>query len=319
VKIDELIENIKDGDFGDIHSLLAFKENKLFLEEYFAANGQLSGSFINNHYRDKKQVTASASKSIISALVGIAIDQDFIEDVNLPIYSVFPDYSDLFNENKKQITLKHLLTMTSGLKWYESTMVFNDDALATTKSDDPVKYILSKSLVRTPGTAYKYNTGLTMLLTKIIERKSGISCEQFARDNLFEPLGIKDFKFTEYSEFYLRSRDLLKLGILYLNDGIWNGKQIIPNSWIRESTKPNTDAGIEFYGYKWWYKSQKVNGDDIKSYYAMGFGGNFIAIFPDINMVIVSTAQNYDENWKDNFYNMTKDYLLPAVIAKKQI
>ncbi len=306
----------RDDDF--IHSLLIIKNGNLVFEEYFAGH-QFDLSSENpldlvevDFDKHTLQFQASVSKSITSALVGIAIDQGLIQGVDEELFSFFPDYQDLNIGEKSQITLHHLLTMTSGLPWYDDDIDGDDsDEVIMLLHEDPIRFILDRPLNNTPGTYMEYNSGSTVLLGEIVRRVSGMDLHEFAKQYLFTPLGITNTQWTHCKNaeditsagggLYMRPRDMAKFGQLYLQEGMWNGQSIISTGWIGESVQNHVisynrwaehfiDTG---YGYQWWLAQFDV---DINVFTAMGFGGQYILVFPEKELVIVITGGNYEAN-----------------------
>jgi CubicO group peptidase (beta-lactamase class C family) len=325
-KIFELIEKIKNGKYKDLHSLLLVKDGKLVLEEYFAADGKITGPFVNQVFRERVQMLASVTKSVNAALVGIAYDQGIIKTLDAPAFELFPEYSELIKDGKEQIQLHHLLTMSAGLEWNELVIPYSNsrnDAMVMRRRPDLIRYCLEKPMIQKPGEKFVYHTGLSVILGEILKRSVGISGDKFAEKNLFKPLGISTYNwgFTPDSllktggGLALRLRDMAKYGQLFLNNGKWGGEQIISEKWVKESTRPHISTSSGNYGFQWWLRKFKISGQDIDSFYAIGNAGQFIFIFPELEMVVVSTAQNYDSGWSRRFYEMLGTYILPAVIG----
>jgi CubicO group peptidase (beta-lactamase class C family) len=300
--MNELLNNIDHR----IHSILIVKDDKLVFEEYFPGYAFYHGPFTDFN-RETKHDLASVTKSFTSALIGLAIDQGFIQDVNQKLFSFFPEYIELNNEEKDKITLEHLLTMTSGLEWDESTYPYIDprnDLFQLIHQNDPIRFILDKPIVKEPGTQFHYSGGSTNLLGEIIRKSTGIRADEFAEHYLFSPLGITDYNWLELSnnvlytsgDLKLRPRDMAKLGDIYLHGGSWKGTQIISEWWVDQSTKSFIYATSDWdYGYQWWSYTYKFNSVQIVSFSAQGWGGQTIVVFPGLDMVVVTTAGYYDE------------------------
>ena len=274
---------------------------------------------------------ASVTKAITSALVGIAIDNGFIKDVNEKVYSFFPEYSQLNDEEKDRITLEHLLTMTSGLEWNEmdvsvDTRNYENDLIQLFIVPDPIGYILAKPVVAEAGTRWYYSGGDVNLLGEVIRKATGLSVEDFAEKYLFTPLGITEYEWDYITPYIvhasgnlkLRPRDMAKFGYLYLNDGVWNGERIISKEWIEASTRdyaslPN-DWAQEYgdrYGYQWFLQTYYADSTPFDSFLRDGWGGQRITVFPDLDMVVILTGGNYATYAPVN--EMITRYILPAV------
>jgi CubicO group peptidase (beta-lactamase class C family) len=315
-KITNMINQIFRGSYGDIHDIIIVKNKKLVLEEYFRGEGRIYSGFIENLFRNKKHHWGSATKSVLSVIVGIAIQEGFIENVDEPVYDFFPKYANLRNEKKDRISLKHLLTMSAGLQWKSP-----DDVQGMWRTDDIIRYCLEKPVVAEPGKQYNYSNGWSTLLGAVVSNSSGKDFEEFSRKYLFSPLGITDIWFQVYPEgttdtdggLYIRPRDYAKIGLLLLQNGLWNDKQIINEDWIQESTrahiKPNQST---WYGYQWWGMEFNLNDTSINTYYASGYGGNYMFVFPEPDLLIVFNAEIFDKN-AGYFRELLDKYILPAV------
>jgi CubicO group peptidase (beta-lactamase class C family) len=216
------------------------------------------------------------------------------------------------------------------LSWDERTYPYTDarnDHARLNLSTDPVRYALARPLVGPPGTTFVYNSGIAITLGEIIYKVSGVRADKFAERYLFAPLGIADYYWWKYPNgtvqtgggLQLRSRDMAKIGYLFLNGGRWQGKQIVSEEWVKESTKPQVGAGqlpawaqAQSYGYQWWLGAFRVRDRVVESYSAQGRGGQFIFVFPALQMVAVFTGWNDNKLWNQPL-DMLQQYILPAV------
>ena len=300
-----------------IHSVLLVKNDQIIIEEYL--NGQVS---------DQKHDLRSATKSIRSILLGIAIDRGFIENVNDPIskYLKSPIPKKNLDERKEKITIKHLLTMSSGLDcndWDKKSKGQEDKVY---KTKDWLQYTLNLPMVNEPGTVSNYCSMGAVLIAEIISQASGITIDKFAGQYLFNPLGINNVSWGHTSRkkiipsgkrLYMTSRDMAKIGQLILNKGKWNEKQIVSKKWIKESTTPKTKiTGID-YGYLWWNIPFKVNEKIFISKTALGNGGQYIFVFPELDMVAVFTGSAYNSQEDKLPFKAMTDILLPTFTTKK--
>lgn len=270
-KISALILKITAKEYEDIHSILIAYKNQLVFEEYFAEYGKRNGPKINSIFRDKLHHLASTTKGITSLITGIAIEKQLIERVDAPIQQYLPNFKKLFTSIKFRISVEDLLTMRSGLEWEQFKYPFSDrknDGGNLVRSDDVIKYILNKPMITEPGKKFNYSNGDPTLLGEIIKYASGMEVDQFAARHLFTKLGIFDFLWTRYSDgtietdggLALTSRDLLKIGQLILNKGMWNGEQIVSEKWVIESTKKRLNINLtRGYGYYWNQKYTQSN------------------------------------------------------------
>ena len=283
--LSEMIRMIKKEDLN-VNSLVIQRNNSTVLDAHF--------------YPQKPEYlhdVASITKSLTSLLVGIAIDQGFIKSVDQKVIDFFTDKESLFNtESKKAITIEHLLTMTSGIC---SGFFQGENMREEMKSSDtPLAAILSADLADVPGRQFSYCSAGVQLLSMIIESSSGMTMENFAVNHLFKPLGINDYRFgTDLSGYtnasgdcFITARDLAKVGQLILDEGVYDGRQIVSKHWIQQSTTDKSSPnGEESYGYLWWLR--KDLGGLIE---AQGRGGQRLIILPEKHIVIVMYGTGFE-------------------------
>ncbi len=343
----DLMNTLLNRNDHFIHSILIIKNGKLVFEEYFNGSDLVvnqetmkdlissGGDLVTKEKefdRDTLHFQASVTKSFTSLLFGIALDRKLIRGVNEKMFSYFPEYSTLNSGEKMEITIKHMLSMSSGIPWSEA-YPYNDSRnyiYQLLSADDPLKYVLQLNLFASPGRAFNYNSGTTVLLGEIIKRASKMSLENFAKNYLFTPLGITKFQminlqnakevFFASSGLYLRPRDMAKIGQLYLQEGLWKNKRIASAKWIRESveksiTLPSAHSlqyFAEGYGNQWWLGT--FYSKNTKAYMAAGFGGQFIVVLPELRMVVVLTGGNWDKSSLFLSYDFVVDnYILSAL------
>jgi CubicO group peptidase (beta-lactamase class C family) len=324
--------SVPDEPYRNISSVLIVKNGKLVVEEYFPRGKDDRREQAFRRVTPHEQT--SATKSVTSILVGIAIDRKLIKDVDEKISTLLPEYADvLAASDKGKIRLKDLLTMQAGLSWDEWTLPYTDarnDHIRMLRSDDPIRYVLEQPVVAPAGTKFVYSSGISIVLGKIIAKASGQRVDKFAEQNLFEPLGISDFYWSKYPDeivqtgggLFLRPRDMAKLGQLFLNGGQWKGKQILSEKWVEESTKgwvgateiPKA-ARADGYGYHWWVSSFKVGDQVVNSFSARGRGGQFILVLPKQQVVAVFTSP-VDNASMFQPLDMVQKYILPAAVQK---
>ena len=233
----------------------------------------------------------SASKSVLSALVGIALDQGYLESLQDPIWEFFPEYLDAADPAKEKITLEDLLTMRSGL---ETTS--NRNYGRWVQSGNWVRHVLTRRVVGEPGGRMIYSTGSSHLLSAVLTKATGMSTLDFARLHLGQPLGISIPSWMQDpqgiyfggNEMHMRPRAMLEIGELYLRRGQVKGRQVVSEAWIQASLKPRTQSrwSGRQYGYGWWIRT--MAGHQV--YYAWGYGGQFIFVVADLKMVVVATS-----------------------------
>ncbi|MGC1342190.1 MAG: serine hydrolase [Candidatus Binataceae bacterium] len=203
------------------------------------------------------------------------------------------------------MTLRNLLTMSSGLEWHEIDTPYTSDKNSEIRMDsapDPYRFALEQSVVAPPGQIWNYNSGSTELLGAILRKATGKPLDQLARSLLFEPLGITDIEWYKYAHgnpsaaagLRLRPRDLAKIGQLVLQHGAWNGKQLVPAAWIDASTTPQINGLlIFFYGYQFWLGRSLINKHEVDWAAAWGLGGQRLFIVPALDLVVVVNAGLY--------------------------
>jgi CubicO group peptidase (beta-lactamase class C family) len=296
---------------SEVHSVVVARHGKLVFEQYFPGVDQPWGEKEGprEFTATTKHDMRSASKSVISLLVGIAIDRKLIASADEPVVKFFGEYQAVKQAGWDAITLRHLLTMSSGIKWDE-TLPWGDpknDEPHLAFDEDPLRYVLSKPVAAPPDTLWSYNGGGTDLLGGILERVSGKPLETFAREALFQPLGITDLEWKNYPKngklaaaagLRLRPRDAAKIGQLVLGGGMWNGEKIVSADWIEKSITPRFQAagyfgGTLFYGYQWWMGRSLAGAKEVKWVAAFGWGGQRIFIVPELELVMMTTAAQY--------------------------
>lgn len=240
----------------------------------------------------------SVSKTVTSVIFGVAITRgDFKAGLNTPILKFF-DVARVKNvdDRKRRMTLKDVLTMTTGLNWNEE-VPYDDprsDSSLMEATDDWVQYVIDKPMAEEPGKVFNYSSGATELLAYIFQKETGQDIDAYGEKYLFAPLGIKHHWKRTYlgvidteGGLYLSGEDLAKIGYLYLHDGLWDGKQVVSKDWVKESLKPYIDAEEHFrYGFKWWL--YPLNGKFV--WMARGFGGQELMVFPEENLIVVFTG-----------------------------
>lgn len=325
--IDELVSDIRAEKIRNIHGLIILKDDKIITEEYF-----------DEFSRNKLHYTASVSKSFASALLGLAIDHGFFDGdiqavLDRNVSELFPAYRDLIMEDplKSGLKLKHLLSMTAGFEWDEHSYPYSDprnDCHRINHSDDPMKFLFDRKLIHEPGTEFYYNGGLSLAISWLIESWTGKSVDRFAETYLFNALGIKDYRWEEVSGglidtdggLHLKPLDQAKLGYLFLNDGIWQGKQLVSGQWVKECTSvQHLNMDMPDYSYQWWCGDFYVLDKAYYTYMASGHGGQKILVVPELELVMVITQQVFSNPYGDlNFIAMLSDYIIPSLTGGKR-
>jgi CubicO group peptidase (beta-lactamase class C family) len=329
-----LEKRLNELDEHRIHSLLVVKNGKLVFERYFPGNkfnlAQYTGE--TGFDMDDTHNLCSATKSFTSALIGIAIDKGFIQSVNQGIFENLSDYAYILNTTpqKGAITIKHLLTMTSGLEWDDETYPYSDprnDLYQMFNSIDPIRFILLKPLIEIPGTFFAYRNCNTNLLGAIVHQASEDRLDDFSRKYLFNKLQIHEFEWQMISQnvvfcsgdLRLRPRDMAKFGYLYLNEGVWKGERIISQEWINQSVHQHISfsqawGDLDGYGYQWWLWND-IDGEQINAYAASGWGGQWIVVLPEHNTVFVTTGGNYYTEQAIPIESLLANYIIPSLLT----
>ena len=326
-----IAERLKETE-ANVHAVVIVRRGKLVFEQYFSGYDEPWGQDGRQHAFDatSRHDMRSASKSIISLLVGIAIDRKLIASADEPVVKFYPEYAAVQSPGWDQVTLRHLLTMSSGMQWDENRG-WNDpknDEPHLGFEPDPIRYVLSRPIAKPPDMAWTYNGGGTDLLGNILERVSGKPLEAFAREVLFQPLGITDLEWKTYPKngkiapaagLRIRPRDAAKIGQLVLNRGAWGGRPVVSAGWIDQSVRPRFQAigyfsGLFFYGQQWWMGRSIVQENEVKWIAAMGSGGQRLFIVPDRDLVVMTTSGLYfAPRQGDGALDLLTNFILPSV------
>lgn len=316
---------IRGGEFKKIGSVLIARHGKLVYEAYFDGDAKT--------LRD----TRSATKSITDVLVGIAIDEKKLSGVNARVLAMLPERARKMRNpdpRKDKITVEDLLTMSSPLEcddWNDASRG-NEERMYVIEDwaqfilDLPVRGHMQLGDHPEPpkyGRYFSYCTGGVFVLSEVLQKATGLRTDHYAQQKLFEPLGITDATWV-YSPLIipqtggglrLTSRDLLKIVELYRNGGVWQGKRIVSETWVKVSTAPHAQIDDQTeYGYLWWLKPFKSGGKDYPAYFMSGNGGNKIAVFPTLDVAVVITSTNYNtRGMHEQTDKLLTDYILPAV------
>ncbi|MGB5819584.1 MAG: serine hydrolase [Saonia sp.] len=325
--------SIEKGIYPNIHSVLILKNNELVYENYFDGKDELWGKELGviAHHRDSLHDVRSISKSVVSACIGIAVMQGKIDGIDQSIFDFYPEYKQYDTGKRSELTIAHLLTMSSGIEWNEDVPYDDPEnsEIQMTSSTDPIEFVLSRPLTNSPGKVWEYNGGTTQLLASIIEKTSGLNVHEFAKKYLFEPLDIKNSEWVFFpdtklpaaaSGLRLRSRDLLKIGMLYAQKGTWNGIRILSDDWVNRSTTSHIRFGRNNnvgYGYQFWILSADTIWENQSHTIAaaIGNGGQRIYLDTKHNLITVITAGNYNQ-WtieKDS-EALLRDFIYPSFL-----
>jgi len=319
--LEQAVAEIAEGKYGDMDALLVLRNNYLVLEHYTSPL---------YHGRDYRRSAKSITKSVTSALVGIARGQGKMPPLDSNLLELFPQYTDIANMDmrKQKITLEQVLSMTAGFEWDEFT-IGDTNEMKMMRSEDWIKYALDQPMSHTPGEKWTYNGGCSMMISGILKNAIGPDVVDYARKYLFDPIGIENWNWLNIrggvtntvSGLAMSRRDMARFGVLYLNGGRWQGKQIVPEDWVTRSTSVQVLGKGDYfpyaYGYQWW-RLQDVEPTVAMlaindAYFALGIGGQFIFVVPHLNMVVVSTASNFGPD-EALFLKLLRDRIFPAVL-----
>lgn len=320
IKVNSFIRELRKGNLQrPITSFLIVKNGYLVVNESF-----------NGYNLETPHTLQSVTKSITSTLVGVAIQNGFIKNLDQKVVDFFPEYQsiDHLNPHKRSMNLEHTLTMRTGQAWTGERHL----GPLNRHPGDRMKYVLDYKMETEPGKKWYYNSGIAILLGGLIENATGMNTEDFAQQYLFEPMGIESAKWSWSHRgiphtgggLFLKPADMARIGYLYLRDGKWGNRQLLPDWWLKEATTrhvPHTNsiAGVSKigYGYMWWLmplqKTDKSSAPP-EIYMAYGHWGQFIFVVPRYDMVVVFTNNNsasYSDEIKP--ISLLYDYVLPLV------
>ena len=316
---DDLVRRIRhENECPHLHSLLIIRNGYLVLEEYF--NG-FDAETVNS--------LQSVTKSFTSAVMGMAIEQGKIQGVYEKVSDFFPDIQDIQNMDDRKASMKFrdLLTMRSGTDYTEGYDSSPHSKLKRLERGWD-RFYLNRPMVSKPGTRFQYDSGGVILMSAMLKNRTGMHVDKFAEKYLFAPLGIKNFRWIKNREghphtgggLYLRPLDMAKFGLLYLKNGKWENKQVVPAWWVEESFKKHVTFARRSrrrhtgYGYLWWIQESDPAGSgehDIFS--ARGHGGQFIFIIPEHNMVVVTTSESNHNTGLQKPIDFLYSDILPAL------
>jgi CubicO group peptidase (beta-lactamase class C family) len=323
----ELMDTLRTVPGHLVEGIVIAVHGKLVFEEYFdGVNHPTYGEGPISYDRQTKHCLSSVTKSVTATLLGLAIDRGSAASVDEKLFDFFPEMADLNTGLKSGITLRHLVTMSAGLQWDESTYPIGDmrnDITAWFRYDgDLLRFVLERPMVAEPGTLFTYNGGLTNILGEVVRRASGQRLDLFSETAFFAPLGITDFSWYllrpdfvyASGDLSLRPRDAAKIGQLYLQGGLWNGSRLLSEAWVAASATPaflmEPWPGFAGYSFGWWLKTEAYGAG---AFAAEGWGGQAIIVMPELDAVVVFTGGSY---WKSPLlspHRMMVNYILPAI------
>jgi len=322
--------DIGEGKYGYVDSMLIIRHGKVAYERFYGHDyasiydkeSKMPGPLVVNdpsgpynyfnawwhpYYKGTKLHTMqSVTKSVVSAVIGIAVDRGDFPALDTPVLSFFdPDTVANVDDRKRRMTLRHLLTMSTGLEWDEDVPYIDPTNSFAIMAGTPdwVQFTIDRVMAREPGEVFQYNSGATLILGHVFRLATGVDLEEYAVKHLFEPLGIDNYEWKRtpfglvdtQEGLFIAAGDIAKIAYLFLKDGQWEGHQVVSKEWVKASIEPSVsvvdDHSIE-YGYKWWLYHYQYEGEDRVAFAGAGFGGQRPIVLPEFDLVMVFTGWN---------------------------
>lgn len=315
--------NRQNLDNLNIDSILVIKDNQLVFEQYFPGE-TVNGTSVN-YDKNTNHAVFSVSKSITSLAVGIAIDQGFIFSVDDAPVDYLSEHSDVLSVGEKaNLTLNDSLSMQAGFTWNELT---GNSFQQFSQAADSVSFVVSQPLASTPGTSFTYNTGVTHMVGEVINGATGMNMDDYTNTHLFNDMNITNFSWNRHADgtvlagsgLNITPRDMAKIGQLMLNEGAWNGSELVSADWVEQSTLPQANMTstptANGYGYFWWLRDFALeNNTTTPAFFAAGYGGQYIYVLPELDMVVVFTSGNYGTGTQTLPHTLMDDDIMPSLI-----
>ncbi len=317
----DMINGIRSEKYPRIHDVTIIRHGKLVFDLELSEENLLRPGLAGLTRHDRNHYIASATKSIVSAVVGVAIDNHIITSERDSLFNYFMDaYPNLKNwdDSKWDISLADLLTMRAGYECQDG-----GPGNGWIEAGDLVRYVLERPMINPPGTVFSYCSGSTAVLGQVVAKASGQTFEKYADENFFGPLGISSPEYHYHKSgipslghgIWMKPPDMAKIGQLFLNKGVWNGTRVLSEEWIEKSIKPRFRLSNGFDYSFYWYSGDVRQKDKIyKFYHAAGNGGQLIFFSYDVDMVVVFTAGNYDDAQQSIPTTLLKRYVVPSIL-----
>lgn len=303
--LDGMIEHVVGNGIG-ADSILVIRHGYLVSDAYFPPfdEGEI-------------HIVYSCTKSVVSTLVGIAVEEGYLDSLDTIVLDVFPNRTvQNMSAWKEDMTLRDLLTMTAGFDARDSYLYDWEGLERMHESEDWVQYVLDLPMAEEPGTRFEYTNGVSHLLSCIVTETTNMNALEFATEHLFGPLGITEAEWSTdpvgnnwgYSGLYLTPHDMAKIGLLFLRGGEWDGEQIVSREWVEEATSKRVHAGtlLDDYGFQWWVSPRGY-------YSAIGYKGQFIHVVPELDLIMVTTGDIAEDF--NRIQSLLETHVIPAVIS----
>jgi len=322
--------DIGEGKYGYVDSMLVIRHGKVAYERsyghdydrIYAREARTPGALVEHdpsgpynyfnpwwhpfYRRGTLHTMQSVTKTVTSVVIGIAVGRQEFPSIDTPVLSFFdPGKVAHVDERKRRMTVRHLLTMAAGLDWDEDLPYADpkNTCMAMEASYDWVQFSIDREMAHDPGEVFRYNSGATMLLSHVFRAATGQDIEEYAARHLFAPLGIERHFWKRSPSglvdteggLYLEPRDIARIAFLYLKGGRWDGRQVVPEEWVKASLAPSLDVTEDRsvqYGYKWWLHRYRYQGEDRVAFAGSGFGGQRPIVLPELDLVVVFTGWN---------------------------
>lgn len=308
-KLVELFEYIEQNDPRQLHGLLIIRNGHIVAEKYTSPYNE---KYPHNTY--------SVTKSLTSAIVGIAIDEGII-NLNDRVLDYFPDMTfENMSEEKENMTIEQLLLMKTGIQWPEWDS--EESAIQLFRvwenSKSPLQYYLDQPIIKEQVGEWNYDTGAPYVLGAIIERASGMTLNEYGKEKIFDRIGMDSLEFYVTNEgighggtySQMTPRDMARFGYLYLHDGKWDGEQIVPKEWVKESLYPHTEFDVYDYDYGYYfYLNESENG---RVFSARGAGGQWILVVPELELIVIETGRSFERV-------SINEYIVPAIKSESPL
>jgi len=328
--LDALDTDIRNGKYAYVDSMLVIRHGKVAYERYYehdyasiyGEESRTPGPLLVNdpsgpynyfnawwhpyYQRSSLHSMQSVTKSVVSAVVGIAVARGDFPALETPVLSFFDaDKVKNVDERKRSMTMWHLLTMSTGLNWNEDVPYADPTNTFAIMAVTPdwVQYTVDRPMAHSPGDVFQYNSGATLILGHVFRMATGVDLEEYAVEHLFKPLGIQDYFWKRtpmglvdtQEGLFVSSRNIAKIAYLFLKGGNWEGQEVVPGDWVKASIEPSlsaTEDGSIEYGYKWWLYQYEYQGEDRVAFAGSGFGGQRPIVLPELDLVLVFTGWN---------------------------